>query len=74
MSSEDNMMSAAFLATGKYRIALNKKLIAGIVKAAVKTSDGEQIISCYDMLDEYLVEIPIPLVFMSAVDVILYGK
>jgi hypothetical protein len=74
MSSDDNMMAAAFLATGKYRIAVNKKMIAGIDKASVKTSDGEQSLSVYDMLDEYLVEIPVPLIFMSAVDVILYGK
>jgi hypothetical protein len=72
--SEDNMMAAAFLATGKYRIAVNKKIIAGIDKASVRTSDGEQPLSVYDMLDEYLVEIPVPLIFMSAVDVILYGK
>jgi hypothetical protein len=74
MSSDNNMMAAAFLATGKYRIALNKKIIAGIDKAAVRTSDGEQPVSFYDLLDEYLVEIPVPLIFMSALDVVLYGK
>jgi hypothetical protein len=73
-SSSDNGMAAAFLATGKYRLSINKKCIANMSKATIKTTDGETEINFIDLFDEYLVEIPIPIIVMSDIDIILYSK
>jgi hypothetical protein len=73
-SSDDNAMAAAFLATGKYRLAINKKCINNVDKVTIKTREGEAEIHFLDIFDEYLVEIPIPLIFMSDMDLILYSK
>jgi hypothetical protein len=73
-STDDNAMAAAFLATGKYRLAISKKCIANIDRVTIKTDEGETSIGFLDLYDEYLVEIPIPIIFISAVDIIIYSK
>ncbi|MDR0562506.1 MAG: hypothetical protein LBG73_07430 [Spirochaetaceae bacterium] len=73
-SVSDNDMAAAFLATGKYRLTVNKACIADIDRAAIKTRDGEKEISVLDLYDGYLIEIPIPIIFMSDIDLVLYSK
>jgi hypothetical protein len=73
-SADDNAMAAAFLATGKYRLAISKKCIANVDRVIIKTNEGETDINFLDLYDEYLVEIPIPIIFISAIDVIIYSK
>jgi hypothetical protein len=72
--SADNEMAMAFLATGKYRLAISKKCIANIDRITIKTDENETNINFTDLYDEYLVEIPIPIIFMSDIDLILYSK
>jgi hypothetical protein len=73
-SSDDNAMAAAFLATGKYRLAVNKKCIADIGKVTIKANNTETEINFLDLYDEYLIEIPLPIIMMSAIDLIIYSK
>lgn len=73
-SSDDNAMAAAFLATGKYRLAISKKCIANIDRVIIKNGEGETGMSFLDLYDEYLIEIPIPIIFMSDLDIIIYSK
>jgi hypothetical protein len=73
-STEDNAMAAAFLSTGKYRLAISKKCIANIGRIAMKTAEDETDINFLDLYDEYLIEIPMPIIFMSDVDLIIYSK
>jgi hypothetical protein len=73
-STDGNAMAAAFLATGKYRLAISKKCIANIERVTIKTNEGETDINFLDLYDEYLVEVPIPIIFMSAIDLIIYSK
>jgi hypothetical protein len=73
-SSDDNAMAAAFLATGKYRLAISKKCIANIDRVIIKNGEGEIGMSFLDLYDEYLIEIPIPIIFMSDLDIIIYSK
>jgi hypothetical protein len=72
--SADNEMAMAFLATGKYRLAINKKCIANIDKITIKSNENETNINFIDLYDEYLVEIPIPIIFMSDIDIMIYSK
>jgi Fe-S cluster assembly iron-binding protein IscA len=72
--SEGDDMSAAFLATGKYRLTVNKTCIAEIDRVTIKTRDGEKEITALDLYDNYLIEIPIPIIFMSDIDLLLYSK
>jgi hypothetical protein len=72
-SADDNEMAAAFLATGKYRLAISKKCVANIERVTIKTVEGETDISFLDLHDEYLIEIPMPVIFMSAVDLTIYS-
>jgi hypothetical protein len=73
-STDDNAMAVAFLATGKYRLAISKKCIANIERITIKTAEGETGISFLDLYDEYFIEIPIPIIFMSDVDLTIYSK
>jgi hypothetical protein len=73
-SAESDAMAAAFLATGKYRLAINKKCVADIEKIIIQADEGELDIGFIDLYDEYLVEIPIPIIFMSDVDIVIYSK
>jgi hypothetical protein len=73
-SSADNGMAAAFLATGKYRLLLDKKCISNIQKVIIKTSEGETETSFLDLHTEYLIEIPIPVIYMTDIDLIIYSK
>ncbi|MDR1031446.1 MAG: hypothetical protein LBL76_11325 [Treponema sp.] len=72
--SDDNAMTAAFLATGKYRLAISKKCITNIERIMIKTAEGETDSDFLDLYDEYLVEIPIPIIFMNDIDLIIYSK
>jgi hypothetical protein len=73
-SATDNNMAAAFLATGKYRLLIDKKCVTNIKEVVLKTNDGENTIGFLDLHTEYLIEIPIPIIFMSAVDLIIYSN
>jgi hypothetical protein len=73
-STDDNAMAAAFLATGKYRLVISKKCIASIERVVIKTNEGETASNFLDLYDTYLVEIPIPIIFMSDVELIIYSK
>ncbi|WP_461255994.1 hypothetical protein [Treponema sp. R80B11-R83G3] len=73
-SSSDNEMVALLLATGKYRLAINKKCIANVSKVVIKTIKDETEINFLDLFDEYLIEIPIPIIVMSDIDIIIYSK
>ena len=73
-SSADNSMAAAFLATGKYRLLLDKKCISDIQKVVIKTNEGETETSFLDLHTEYLIEIPIPVIYMTDIDLIIYSK
>jgi hypothetical protein len=73
-SGSNDGMTAAFLAAGKYRLVINKKCIANVSKVTIETTEGETEISFLDLLDEYLIEIPIPIIVMSDIDLILYSK
>jgi hypothetical protein len=72
--ADANAMATAFLAAGKYRLAISKKCIANIERVTIKTSEGETGINFLDLYDEYLVEIPIPIIFMSDIDLIIFSK
>jgi hypothetical protein len=67
-------MSAAFLATGKYRLAISKKCVASVERILMKTEKGEANVNFLDLYDEYLVEIPMPIIFMSDIDLIIYSN
>jgi hypothetical protein len=67
-------MAAAFLAAGKYRLAISKKCVANIERVTIKTDKEEEDISFLDLYDEYLVEIPMPIIFMSEIDLIIHSK
>ena len=73
-SSSDNAMAAAFLATGKYRLLISKKCVADINKVTVRSKNDEAEINFSDLYDEYLIEIPLPLIMVSAIDVVIYSK
>jgi hypothetical protein len=73
-STEDNALAAAFLAAGKYRLAISKKCISNVDRIILKTNEGETRINFLDLYDQYLVEIPIPVIFTSDIDLILYSK
>jgi hypothetical protein len=73
-STDDNAMAAAFLATGKYRLVISKKCIANIGRVTIKTTEGETGIPFLDLYDEYLIEIPMPIIFMSDLDLIIFSK
>jgi len=72
-SSNDNEMAAAFLAAGKYRLIVNKKCVANIKKVTIKADGKESEISFIDLVDGYLIEIPMPILFFSAIDVVIYS-
>jgi hypothetical protein len=73
-SADDNAMAAAFLATGKYRLVISKKCIANIERVTIKINEGEMGINFLDLYDEYLVEIPMSIIFMSDIDLIIFSK
>ena len=73
-SVEENEMASAFLSAGKYRLMISKKCIAAVDKVTLKTPRGETEISCLELYDGYLVEVPISLIFISDVDVVIYSK
>jgi len=73
-SLDDNAMVAAFLSTGKYRLAVNKKCISDIRKVTIKANGKETEINFLDLYDEYLIEIPLPVIMANAVELRIYSK
>jgi hypothetical protein len=73
-SFDDNAMAAAFLSTGKYRLAVNKKCISNIRKVTIKVKGKETEIGFLDLYDEYLIEVPLPVIMASAVELRIYSK
>jgi hypothetical protein len=73
-SLDDNAMAAAFLSTGKYRLAVNKKCISNIRKVTIKVKNKETEIGFLDLYDEYLIEVPLPVIMASAVELRIYSK
>jgi hypothetical protein len=73
-SLDDNAMVAAFLSTGKYRLAVNKKCISNIRKVTIKVKSKETEIGFLDLYDEYLIEVPLPVIMASAVELRIYSK
>ena len=72
-SVEENVMTAVFLASGRYRLMISKRCIENINRAVIKTIEDEAEISFIDLYDKYLLEIPIPLLIMDDIDLILYS-
>jgi len=72
-SSEENVMTAVFLASGRYRLMISKRCIENIDRAVIKTIEDEAEINFIDLYDKYLLEIPIPLLIMDDIDLILYS-
>ena len=72
-SSEENVMTAVFLASGRYRLMISKRCIENIDRAVIKTIEDEAEINFIDLHDKYLLEIPIPLLIMDDIDLILYS-
>lgn len=73
-SFDDNAMVAAFLSTGKYRLAVNKKCISNIRKVTIKVKSKETEIGFLDLYDEYLIEVPLPVIMASAIELRIYSK
>ena len=73
-SFDNNAMAAAFLSTGKYRLAVNKKCISNIRKVTIKAKSKETEIGFLDLYDEYLIEVPLPVIMTSAVELRIYSK
>jgi hypothetical protein len=73
-SPADNAIAAAFYAAAKYRLAISKKCIANIDRVIAKTNEGETEINFLDLYDEYLIEIPILIIFTSDLDITIYSK
>jgi hypothetical protein len=73
-STDDNGLSDAFLSTGKYRLIISKKCIANIDRVALKIDGLEEDIDFIDLYDEYLIEISMPIIFLSDVDIMIYSK
>jgi len=71
-STDDSSMAAAFLATGKYRLLISKKCAPNISKVIIKANNGETEISFLNLYDSYLIEVPLPLLMVSAVDLLIY--
>jgi len=71
--SNDNEIAAAFFAAAKYRLDINKKCVANIKKVTIKANEKETEIDFLDLTDEYLIEIPMSILFLSAIDVIIYS-
>ena len=72
-SSGDNAMGAAILAAGKYRLVVSKKCVANARRVTIKTNEGESDMAFFDLVDGYLIEIPIPILFLSAIDVVIHS-
>jgi hypothetical protein len=59
-----NFMAAAVLAAFNYRLLIDKKCISSINKVIMKTSEEEEKeIEFFDLHNEYLIEIPITILF-----------
>ncbi|MCL2042804.1 MAG: hypothetical protein FWG89_01555 [Treponema sp.] len=71
--TEDNAMAAMFLAASKYRLSISKKCVADIIKVTLKNDEDETEIGFTDLPDGYLIEIPMSILFLSAIDIVIYS-
>jgi len=73
-SSGDDAMALAFMSTGKYRLLINKNIMADIGRAVVFAGNEETELTVLDLYNDFLVEIPLSILITSAVDLKLYAK
>jgi hypothetical protein len=71
-SIEDNEMAAAFLASGKYRLVISKKCAPNISRVVIETPEENTEIGYIDLFDDYLIEMPMPILFISDIDLKIY--
>ena len=72
-SGDDGGMATAVMSSGKYRLVVSKKCVANIRRVTLKTNEGESDVSFFDVVDGYLIEIPIPILFASAIDIYIHS-
>lgn len=71
-ASNNEEMGLAFLASAKYRLLVNKACIPTISKIVLKSTKQDLNIGYTDLYDEYLIEIPIPLLVADKCTIELY--
>lgn len=62
----------ALLATGKYRLLISKSCIKNISKVVLKNDKEELDYTFLDLYDQFLIEIPIPILFSERVVLEIY--
>lgn len=67
-SSSDNEM-LNMMASGKYRLFISKMCMPSVSKAVVKTAQKTITMDVLDLNHEYLIEVPIQLLFTGATDI-----
>jgi hypothetical protein len=70
--SSDNEMALVFLSTAKYRLSVSKNIVGSIAKVVIEKDNQQSEIAYLDLNDEYLVEIPIPLIMDGNIKLIIY--
>lgn len=71
-SSSDSEMGLAFLASAVYRLLVSKKCMPRISNVLLKSAEKNMYMSYTDLYDEYLIEIPIPLLIAEKCTIELY--
>ena len=62
----------AFLASGKYRLLIDKSCITNIGKVVLKNDEKEIYYTFLDLYNQFLIEIPIPILFSENVVLEIY--
>jgi hypothetical protein len=70
--SLDNEMAAVFLSSAKYRLSVSKNIVGSIAKVVIEKNGQQNEINYIDMNDEYLIEIPVPLLMDGNIKLIIY--
>ncbi len=71
-SKTDNEMMQMFLATCRYRLLVNKSGMPSIGKVILKSAQNSMQIGFLDLYDEYLIDIPMSILFEEKVTIELY--
>ncbi len=71
-SKTDNEMMQIFLATCRYRLLVNKSGMPSIGKVILKSAQNSMQIGFLDLYDEYLIDIPMSILFEEKVTIELY--
>ena len=71
-SKTDNKMMQMFLATCRYRLLVNKSGMPSIGKVILKSAQNSMQIGFLDLYDEYLIDIPMSILFEEKVTIELY--